>query len=123
MRIDKPGCDFTHCRYRFDGNCTAEGARRDGCQYRVIKDQEFDWFELIALRMRDYSEGDVWCAGGDEILCRTQEIANAIEDLLFQLYASQGEEVAIISGYYDPCEDKRNAEEDSRTGWWYVYVG
>lgn len=79
----------------------------------------FDWFELISERLRDYSEGDVWSTV-DELLCRTEDAANTLADMLEQLYASQGESVVINTGYYDPDEDRRNGEEDRHTGWWYV---
>lgn len=80
------------------------------------------WFEIIAERLRDYSEGEVWCDGGDIIMCRTESIADAIEDLLRQLYSSQNEDITICTGYYDPDEDRRNGEEDRCTGWWYVEI-
>ena len=81
-----------------------------------------DWFNIISDRLRDYSDGDVW-SSGDEILCRTESAADALSDMLFQLYKSQDEDVLINTGYYDPEEDKRNGEEDRYTGWWYVNIG
>lgn len=81
-----------------------------------------DWFNIISDRLRDYSDGDIWSAGG-EILCRTQSAADALADMLEQLYKSQDEEILINTGYYDPEEDKRNGEEDRYTGWWYVNIG
>lgn len=83
--------------------------------------KKMDWFSLLADRLRDYSDGDIW-SNGCEILCRTESAAAAIEDLLWQLYNTQGEDVSVITGYYDPDEDKRNDEEDRYTGWWYVTV-
>ena len=44
--------------------------------------------------MRDYSDGEVWGIG-DELMCKTEAIADAMCDLLFQLYAAQGEEVVF----------------------------
>lgn len=81
-----------------------------------------DWISEIANRLRDYSDGDVWSAG-DEILCKTESAADALADLLWQLYRSQDEDVVITTGFYDPEEDKRNGEQDRFTGWWYVYIG
>lgn len=81
-----------------------------------------DWFCYINDRLRDYSEGDVWSLG-DEIMCRTESAANAIADLLTQLYSAQGEEVTINTGYYDHKEDERNGETDRCTGWHYVNIG
>lgn len=78
-----------------------------------------DWFSAFCDRLRDYSEGEIWSVG-DELLCRTESAANALADLLEQLYKADGKEVIIWTGYYDPKEDKRNGEEDRFTGWWYV---
>jgi hypothetical protein len=77
------------------------------------------YFDLIADNLRDYPDGEVWSAG-DELLCKTEEAANALADILEQLYSAQGEYVKVNTGYYDPEEDKRNGEEDRYTGWWYV---
>ena len=81
--------------------------------------EKIDRFELFLSRMRDYSDGEVW-GNGDELMCKTEAIADAMCDLLFQLYAAQGEEVVFHTGYYDPAEDARSGEEDRCTGWWYV---
>lgn len=81
-----------------------------------------DWLSEISNRLRDYSDGEVWSAG-DEILCKTESAADALADLLWQLYRSQDEDVVITTGFYDPEEDKRNGEQDRFTGWWYVYIG
>ena len=78
-----------------------------------------DWFSAFCDRLRDYSEGEIWSVG-DELLCRTESAANALADLLEQLYRTDGKEVIICTGYYDPKEDERNGEEDRFTGWWYV---
>ena len=82
---------------------------------------KFDWFSLFVERLRDYSDEEVW-SDGDAILCRSESAAAAIEDLLWQLYNSQNENVTIVTGYYDPEEDKRNNAEDRYTGWHYVTI-
>ena len=79
------------------------------------------WFSLITDHLRDYSEGGVW-SDGTEILCRTESAAEAIADLLWQLYNAQGEEMTVLYGHYDPEEDERNDEQDRYTGWWYVSI-
>lgn len=86
-------------------------------------EEKKNWFEIIAERLRDFSEGDIWSDGGDEILCRTESAADAIADMLEQLYRSQDEEIQVNTGFYDPEEDKRNGEENRYTGWWYVNIG
>ena len=42
--------------------------------------------------------------------------------LIEAFYQSQGEEICVNTGYYDPEEDERNGEKDKHTGWWYVNV-
>lgn len=86
---------------------------------QIDAQEKINWFELFLSRMRDYSDGEVWGIG-DELMCKTEAIADAMCDLLFQLYAAQGEEVVFHTGYYDPAEDARSGEEDRCTGWWYV---
>lgn len=55
-------------------------------------------------------------ANGEEILCKTKEaaetLANFLEDIGFD---------KVLTGYYDPEEDKRNGTVDNNTGCWYVY--
>ena len=81
---------------------------------------EKDLFSFLCERVRDYSDGEVW-SDGDQILCKTESAANALCDLLWQLYNAQGETTFDLhTGYYDPKEDERNHEEDRYTGWWYV---
>lgn len=80
-----------------------------------------DWYTEIGERLRDYSDGEVWYSGL-EILCRTKEGADAIADLIWQLYATDDNEVVVKTGYYDPSEDERNNQVDRFTGWWYVDI-
>ena len=82
---------------------------------------KIDWFSEIANSLRDYSEGDIWSTG-DEILCKTESAADTLADMFETLYAIQGEEILINTGYYDPEEDERNNEVDRFTGWWYVNI-
>ena len=83
--------------------------------------KKVDWFEKITERLRDYSEGEVWTSG-DEILCKTESAADAIADMLTTLYKTQGDEILVNIGFYDPEEDERNGEVDKYTGWWYVNI-
>lgn len=83
--------------------------------------QKCNWFEKICERLRDYSDGEVW-SDGNEILCRSEQAADAIADMIESLYKSDDNDVLIGTGYYDPAEDKRNGEEDRYTGWWYVDI-
>ena len=60
---------------------------------------------------------DVWYyEDADEILCRTEELADMIANIIEGI---SGEHEAHI-GYYDPEEDKKYDCVDGRTGWYYV---
>lgn len=83
--------------------------------------KKVEWFNEIADRLRDYSEGEIWSTK-DEILVKTESAANAIADMMESLYRIQGDEVLVNTGYYDPDEDKRNNEVDRFTGWWYINI-
>ncbi len=83
--------------------------------------EKINWFQEIANRLRDYSEGEIWSAG-DEIYCKTESAADALADMFECLYKAQDEEVLINTGFYDPEEDARNGELDRYTGWWYINI-
>lgn len=83
--------------------------------------ERINWFDMITDRLRDYSEGEIWTSGS-EILCRTESAANTIADMFETLYKTQGDEILVNTGYYDPEKDKKNNEVDKYTGWWYVNV-
>lgn len=89
---------------------------------KISTEPHTDYMELFCEALPDYSEGNIWCDGGIEILCKTESAAQAVADLLELLYRKDGEEILINTGYYDPEEDKRNGEEDRYTGWYYVNV-
>ena len=81
-----------------------------------------NWIDEIFKRLKNTPEGEICCYNETEILCKTESAAYAIADLLEQLYESQGEEILVNTGYYDPKEDQRNGEEDKYSGYWYVTV-
>ena len=58
---------------------------------------------------------DVW-TDGTEILCRTEELADAIANALDAIAGSPESHV----GFYDPYDDAESGEVDDHTGWWYV---
>ena len=89
---------------------------------KISTEPHTDYMKLFCEALPDYSEGNIWCDGGMEILCKTESAAQAVADLLELLYRKNGEEILINTGYYDPEEDKRNGEEDRYTGWYYVNV-
>jgi len=51
---------------------------------------------------------------GEEILCRTKEMCSAVADFLDAMGLS------VVTGYYDPIEDKLDGCEDTMTGWHYI---
>lgn len=89
----------------------------------VAVPEKIDWFAHICQRLSDDPGLSVRWDGDEMMLCRTESAANAIADLFEQLYRSQGEEVVINTGFYDPEEDKRDGTVDDYTGWWYVKIG
>ena len=54
---------------------------------------------------------------GDEILCNSEEKAEAIADFAESIMCDY-----VSIGYYDPIDDMRNNEVDFRTGLWYICV-
>ena len=60
---------------------------------------------------------DLWYDGGDYILCRTEEHANALADWL-DVHGGY----CSATGYFDPAEDEKDGCVDDHTGWWYVAV-
>ena len=87
----------------------------------MAAEPKIDWFNEFLARLRDYSEGDIW-SDGLELLCKTESAADMLADMITTLYRTQGEDVVVVTGYYDPKEDERNNEVDRHTGWWYVYL-
>lgn len=80
-----------------------------------------DWYEEILCLFIDRPNYNIKVAG-DTILCRTEDVANAVAEIIERLYAAQDEDVQICTGYYDPEEDARSGETDELTGWHYVDI-
>lgn len=60
---------------------------------------------------------DVWYyADANEILCRSEELAEMIANIIEGI---SGEHEAEI-GYYDPDQDEEDDCVDGRTGWYFV---
>lgn len=79
-----------------------------------------DWMEMIVNFLPGYA-GMIW-SDGEEILVKSEYMANNIAEAIKLLYLSQREDVVINTGHYNPEEDKRNNEEDRYTGWWYIHI-
>ena len=83
--------------------------------------EKINWFNEFMHRLNEYPEGKIW-SNGDDILCDSEKTAGVISNIINQLYSSQGEDITIITGYYDPSEDKRYGMADEYSGWWYVTI-
>ena len=117
------GCDFKIEDIKvgdFEIRCVCE---RCGSSFDAESIKGIDWMDYIIDSLLNYPEGNIWSNGNDEILCKTEVIANCIADLLKRLYRVYNDkEILVHTGYYDLEEDKRNNEEDKYTGWWYVNI-
>ena len=82
----------------------------------TIRDVFNAWFAV--LPQREWCDDVVIKSDGEEILCKTQWLAELIADFIEQL---TGETGSVRTGYYDPEEDAKepNGPFDS-TGWYYV---
>ena len=79
---------------------------------------EHNLFQMLAdsLPARPGEKDCLWYDGGDDILCRTEDHANAVADWL------DGHGYEAVTGYFDPAEDDRDNCRDDLTGWYYVTV-
>lgn len=94
----------------------------------TIKREVFGWaddvlaehnlFQMLADSLPDHPVygDDFWYDGGDDILCRTEEHANALADWLDE----HGYDA--VTGYFDPADDEKENCVDHLTGWWYVTI-
>lgn len=83
--------------------------------------KKIDCFGTIVERLREEPSGHIW-SNGSEILCKTEDVADALADMIECMYKAHGEEILVNTGYYDPIEDERSGETDRYTGWWYVNI-
>lgn len=80
-----------------------------------------DWYKEILRLFADRPTRNIKIVG-DTILCRTEDVANAVADIIERLYDSQDNHVDTCTGYYDPEEDAMSGETDELTGWWYIDI-
>lgn len=73
-------------------------------------------YDLVCLLPNEPGSKVWYPQDGEEILCKTEQIAEGIADLFDTLYG----EPTVNTGFYDPEEDKRNGEVNDRTGYYYV---
>lgn len=96
--------------------------RKIGVKEKILMHEgriNMDLFYKICEALPKYPKGNIW-ATKEEILCRTESAAETVADLIEQMSKANGKEVLMSTGFYDPEEDKRNNEEDERTGWYYI---
>lgn len=79
-----------------------------------------EWFRVLIDHLPTDPECCIW-TDGDEILCRSEEYANVIADLIEKLYDDSGEDVVAVTGSYDEI-DERDGVVDDYTGCWYIYL-
>ena len=77
--------------------------------------QKFEKVWDIMAELPRTPNGKMWC-DGENILCRTEEQADAVADFLDSVIGDS----VTHTGYYDPVEDERSNEVDDHTGYWYV---
>jgi len=76
---------------------------------------EQNLFALLGntLPKKPVTTSDMWY-DGDDILCRTEDVADAVADWLDE------HGYTTLTGCYDPEGDRENDCVDEYTGWWYV---
>lgn len=90
---------------------------------------KIDWFKEMAERLEKpvknglmligFRDENFWC-DGEKFMCKNENTANFLADMFEALYSAQGEDVTIVTGYYDPENGIQNNVVDSYTGLWYV---
>lgn len=83
--------------------------------------KELNVFQILADSLPREPESntyrvDFWYDGGDDILCRTEALADALADWLDE------HGYCATTGYYDPANDEEENCVDELTGWYYVTV-
>lgn len=81
-----------------------------------------NWFTTVVNILAGNGSETVWCDDNGQILTKTEEAANIVANLIEAFYRSQGEEISVNTGYYDPEDDKRSGVGNNHTGWWYICV-
>ena len=66
-------------------------------------------------RKPEDAECGYW-SDGEEIVCKTESLANIMADSMEELYPG----ISAATAYYDPVEDENDDCVDEYTGWWTV---
>lgn len=102
--LEYTACTDAEARYDFESHIF------ENVWYEFVKHlpQEEDWA---------HNSVDVWYyADADEILCRSEELADMFKGIIEGISG----EHELESGYYDPEIDEKNGSTDGRTGWYFV---
>lgn len=77
---------------------------------------------MDSLPDRPDGGADIWAGGYDYILCRTEEQAIELAELIgYDYYGPCPSYDALEYGYFDPEADKEDGiEDDITSGWWFV---
>lgn len=70
-------------------------------------------FEEIVCALPTKPTRPMW-TDGDTILCSSEELANAMANMIENLYEMNGQGCLCVTGLFD------DSEQDKYTGWWYV---
>lgn len=71
--------------------------------------KKVNWFsEIVSVlpHTPDFEPETFMWTDGEEILCISEKVANALIETISNLYSLQGERYIFTTGYYDPEEDK-----------------
>ena len=68
-------------------------------------------------RIEDATENTVFCQNGEEILSRNEAAINHLADAFEAIGLTD-----VVTGYYDPDEDKNDDMVDSLTGYYYLSI-
>lgn len=82
-----------------------------------------DWWKIIMETAAVVpTQSTLYWTNDEEILCKTEELAEALANMIETLYWQDGEKVLTRTGYYDPAEDEAEGVNDKYTGWYYVSI-
>ncbi len=85
----------------------------------IRKEHGTNYFSAFCKSLPSNAEEEIW-SDGSMILCKDGKAAKTIADVIELMYKKEGIDAVIVTGYYDPIDDRRNDEVDMYTGWHYV---
>lgn len=76
---------------------------------------------MLPSQPKRFATSDVFgfWTNGEEILCPSEEQMNIVYEFLNDIF-STFENFTLITGWYDPEEDKKSEEQDDCTGFNYI---